>query len=108
MVMLTDKYPVLFDDLKELANDGKIPLSRIDDAVTRILRVKFALGLMDPKRSPPADRSLWKSFGSAEHRAVARRAVRESLVLLRNRNNVLPLSKKAARLFVAGAGAVLS
>jgi beta-glucosidase len=105
MVMLTTEYAEYCGLLKELVHEGKVPMSRIDDAVTRILRVKFALGLMDPKRSPPADRSLWKSFGSAEHRAVARRAVRESLVLLRNRNNVLPLSKKAARLFVAGAGA---
>src|ERR1022692_930543 len=80
-------------------------MSRIDDAVLRILRVKFAMGMMDPKRSQLADRSLWKSFGSPEHRAVARQAVRESLVLLKNEGQALPLSKKAARLHVAGKNA---
>jgi beta-glucosidase len=105
MVMLTDKYPVLFKDLKELVDEGKIPMARIDDAVTRILRVKFALGLMDKDRSPLADRSLHKSFGSDEHRAVARQAVRESLVLFKNEKKTLPLSKKAARIHVGGRGA---
>jgi len=47
MVMLTEKYPELFSDLQQLASDGSIPMTRIDDAVTRILRVKFAMGLMD-------------------------------------------------------------
>ena len=94
MVMLTDKYPEFFKDLKELVDEGKVPMSRIDDAVTRILRVKFALGLMDKDRSPLADRSLQKSFGSAEHRAVARQAVRESLVLLKNEKKTLPLPLK--------------
>ncbi len=82
-----------------------MPMSRIDDAVTRILRVKFAMGLMDPNRSQLADRSLHKTFGSPEHRAVARQAVRESLVLLKNQNKVLPLSKNAARIHVAGKSA---
>jgi len=105
MVMLTDKYAEFCKDLKQLAAEGKVPMSRIDDAVTRILRVKFAMGLMDKDRSPLADRSLQKSFGSAEHRAVARRAVRESLVLLKNDKRTLPLAKTAKRIHVAGVGA---
>lgn len=105
MVMLTDKYPVFCKALKELAGEGKVPMSRIDDAVTRILRVKIAAGLMDKNRSPLADRSLQKSFGSAEHRAVARQAVRESLVLLKNDKKTLPLAKTASRIHVAGVGA---
>ena len=105
MVMLTAQYADFCNDLKELVNEGKVPMSRIDDAVTRILRVKLAMGLMDPKRSPYADRSLWKAFGSAEHRAVARQAAGESLVLLKNDHSVLPLNKKAARIHVAGIGA---
>ena len=80
-------------------------MSRIDDAVTRILRVKFAMGLMDRSRSQLADRSLQKSFGSPEHRAVARQAVRQSLVLLKNERKALPLSKTAARIHVAGKSA---
>ena len=72
---------------------------------TRILRVKFAMGLMDPKRSPMADRGLQRSFGSAEHRLVAREAVRQSVVLLKNQNKVLPISKSAARIHVAGKSA---
>jgi len=71
----------------------------------RILRVKFAMGLMDPKRNQLADRGLEKTFGSPEHRAVARQAVRESLVLLKNEGKALPLSKQAARLHIAGKNA---
>jgi beta-glucosidase len=105
MVMLTDKYPDFCRQLKELVNEGKVPMSRIDDAVIRILRVKFAMGLMDKNRSPLADRNLHKSFGSPEHRAVARQAVRESLVLLKNENKTLPLRKNAKHIHVAGVGA---
>jgi beta-glucosidase len=105
MAMVTDKYRVFIQDLKDLVNGGQVPMARIDDAVTRILRVKFAMGLMDKNRSPLADRKLWKTFGSAEHRQVARQAVRQSLVLLKNDNNALPLSKTAARIHVAGKNA---
>src|SRR5471032_2843839 len=82
-----------------------VPMSRIDDAVTRILRVKFAMGLMDKSRSPLADRRLHKTFGSAEHRQVARECVRQSLVLLKNEKKTLPLSKKLARIHVGGKSA---
>jgi beta-glucosidase len=102
MVMEPDKYKLFIKDLKELVNEGVVPMSRIDDAVTRILRVKFAMGLMDPNRSQLADRSLAQSFGSPEHRAVGRDAVRQSLVVLKNENHVLPLSKSAVRIAVAG------
>ncbi|MBL0158492.1 MAG: glycoside hydrolase family 3 C-terminal domain-containing protein [Bryobacterales bacterium] len=105
MVMVTDKYREYIKGLKELVQEGVVPMSRIDDAVTRILRVKFAMGLMDKSRSQLADRSLWKSFGSAEHRAVARQAVRESLVLLKNGKKTLPLKKSAPRIHVAGKNA---
>jgi beta-glucosidase len=98
MVMVPDHYREFIKNLKELVNDGTVPMSRIDDAVTRILRVKFATGLMDQK---PA---LQYSFGTPEHRAVARQAVRESLVLLKNEHNTLPL-KKSARIHIAGKNA---
>lgn len=105
MFMVPTKYREFFTLLKELVNEGKVPMSRIDDAVRRILRVKFAMGLMDKNRSQLADRSLHKSFGSAEHRQVARECVRESLVLLKNSKKTLPLSKKLARIHVGGKSA---
>ncbi|MBN1973986.1 MAG: glycoside hydrolase family 3 C-terminal domain-containing protein [Sedimentisphaerales bacterium] len=102
MAMEPSKYRDFFTTLKELVNEGKVPMSRIDDAVTRILRVKFAMGLMDKNRSVLADRNLHKKFGSPGHRQAAREAVRQSLVLLKNQNKVLPVSKKTTRIHVAG------
>ena len=105
MFMVPSRWKELYGLLKDLAEKGEVPMSRIDDAVLRILRVKYAMGLMDPGRSALADRSLQKSFGSAEHRAVARRAVRQSMVLLKNDKKVLPLAKAAKRIHVAGSNA---
>jgi beta-glucosidase len=105
MVMVPSRYREFFDTLLGLVKEGKVPMSRIDDAVRRILRVKFSMGLMDKKRNHLADRSLHKSFGSADHRQVARECVRESLVLLKNDNKSLPISKKLARIHVAGKSA---
>lgn len=105
MFMVPSKYRELYGHLLELVKEGKVPMSRIDDANKRILRVKFAMGLMDPKRSHLADRKLHSSFGSAAHRRVARQAVRESLVVLENKKRTLPLSKSATRIHVAGKSA---
>jgi beta-glucosidase len=105
MFMVPIRWKELYGHLKDLAEKGEVPISRIDDAVLRILRAKFAMGLFDPGRSSLADRTLQKSFGSAEHREVARRAVRQSLVLLKNDRKALPLSKTAKRIHVAGSNA---
>ncbi len=105
MVMVPTNYRAFFNNLKELVQEGTVPMPRIDDAVTRILRVKFAMQLMDKNRLPLADRGLHKTFGSSEHRQVARQAVRESLVLLKNDRKLLPLSKTAVRIHVAGKSA---
>ncbi len=105
MVMVPEHYQEFFEKLKENVEEGKVAMSRIDDAVTRILRVKYAMGMLDPKRSQLADRSLQKSFGSTEHRAVARDAVRQSIVLLKNDNKTLPLAKTLPRIHVAGKSA---
>ncbi|MBN1567798.1 MAG: glycoside hydrolase family 3 C-terminal domain-containing protein [Acidobacteria bacterium] len=105
MAMEPTDYRKFFDTLKELVTEGKVPVSRIDDAVTRILRVKFAVGLMDKNRSQLADRKLHATFGSAEHRAVAREAVRKSMVLLKNERRTLPISRQVARIHVAGKSA---
>jgi beta-glucosidase len=104
MMMIPQRYREFHTTLVALVKEGKVPMSRIDDAVTRILRVKFAMGLMDGK-NVMANRKLWKDFGSAKHRAVARDAVRQSLVLLKNENRTLPLSKNAARIHVGGKSA---
>ncbi len=105
MAMEPTNYRDFFKYLKELVIEGIVPMSRIDDAVTRILRVKFAMGLMDNRWSPLADRRLHVEFGSAGHRAVARQAVRESLVLLKNEPKTLPISKTIKRIHVAGKSA---
>ena len=105
MVMVPQKYREFYTTLKDLAQKGEVPMARIDDAVLRILRVKFAMGLFDKNRSQLADRKLQAAFGSPGHREVARRAVRESLVLLKNEKGALPLAKTAKRIHVAGKAA---
>jgi beta-glucosidase len=104
MVMVPQKYQEFIATLKSLVEAGEVDKARVDDAVRRILRVKFAMGLK-PGSSAASDGALKASFGSAEHRAVARRAVRESLVLLKNEKRTLPLAKNLKRLHVAGRGA---
>lgn len=99
MVMAPDSWKGFYTNLLAQAKSGEAPLARIDDAVRRILRVKLKAGLFGPR--PWEGRSA--EVGSAAHRAVARQAVRESLVLLKN-NGVLPI-KGAARVLVAGDGA---
>lgn len=105
MFMVPNKYRELYGLLLELVRQTRVPMARIDDAVKRILRVKFALGLMDKQRSPLADRRLHKSFGSAEHRQTARECVRQSLVVLKNERRALPISKRLKRIHVAGKSA---
>lgn len=102
MVMVPTKYREFHTLLVQLVREGRVPQSRIDDAVLRILRVKVAMGLTERGRSMLADRRLHSSFGSAAHRAVARDCVRQSLVLLKNERRTLPLRKNAARIHVAG------
>ncbi len=97
-----NNYVEFITFLKELVNENKIPLSRIDDAVQRILKVKFELGLFD---NPMTDKNLTAKVGSKEHREVARDAVRQSLVILKNEDKVLPLSKEMKRIHVTGKSA---
>ncbi len=100
---LTNSYVDFIRDLKELVAEKKVSQTRIDDAVSRILRVKFQMGLFEhPHTDDPA---LTADIGSAAHRQVARQCVRESLVLLKNEKHTLPLSKKIKRLVVVGGAA---
>ena len=104
MFMVSTEWKTFIDAVREHVQQGRIPMDRIDDAVRRILRVKFAMGLFDRPR--PAQRK-WadsESFGGAEHRDVAREAVRKSLVLLKNQGGQLPLNP-ATRVLVAGKNA---
>ncbi len=101
MVMVPYDYKLFIQTLTEAVKAGAVPVERIDDAVRRILRVKFWLGLFD---TPLGDAELLPLIGSVEHREVAREAVRKSLVLLKNEGMALPLSK-SARILVAGRGA---
>ncbi len=96
----TNNYVEFIDDLKALAAAGKVSSARIDDAVRRILRIKLALGLFDGNVTDP---KLTATIGSPEHRAVARKCVRESLVLLKNKNKILPLAKNIKTIAVVGA-----
>jgi beta-glucosidase len=105
MAMEPTDYRRFIKLLIELVNEGRVPMSRVDDAVTRILRVKFAAGLMDKRRSPLADRRLHRTFGSVGHRSIARACVRQSLVVLKNEKRMLPLSKRVKRIHVAGKNA---
>ncbi len=100
IAMAADSWKDLYRNTLAEARSGAIPMARIDDAVRRILRVKAKLGLFDPAR--PFE-SRPEVIGSAEHRALARRAARESLVLLKN-NGVLPI-RASARVLVAGEAA---
>jgi len=102
MNMVPFNYPLYIETMNEAVANGDITLERIDDAVRRILRAKFTVGLFE---QPFSDSTLLDSIGSDEHRAVARQAVRESLVLLRNENQTLPLASDTDVVFVAGQGA---
>ncbi|MBS6469165.1 MAG: glycoside hydrolase family 3 C-terminal domain-containing protein [Bacteroides sp.] len=95
-------YEVSFCDyLKELVEEGEVPMSRIDDAVARVLRLKYRLGLFE---KPDWDIKAYDKFGSAEFAADALQAAEESEVLLKNEGNILPLAK-GKKILLAGPNA---
>jgi beta-glucosidase len=105
MFMAPDSWKGLYDNTLAQVKSGEIPMARLDDAVRRILRVKLRSGLFEagkPSSRPPGGK--FDLLGAPEHRAVARQAVRESLVLLKNANKLLPL-KPNMKVLVAGDGA---
>jgi beta-glucosidase len=85
------------------SGSAHIELSRIDDAVTRMLTIKCEQGMLAPEYDPSGDSALLSEIGSQAHREVARRAVRQSAVLLRNESNALPIPE-TAKLHVTGSG----
>ena len=101
MVMAPERWREFIVALREAVRLGEVPLARIDDAVARILGVKFACGLFERPRPWARAGANGSSFGSHAHREVAREAVRRSLVLLKNEGGALPLDR-GARILVAG------
>ena len=104
MAMVAERHRQFVKCLIELVEEGTVPMSRIDDAVTRILRVKAAMGLLDAPDSRFQGPFNNESFGSEEHRQLAREAVQKSLVVLKN-EQVLPLSKSLRCMHVVGKAA---
>ncbi len=102
MNMVPYDYVNFIGTMHQAVNNGDIPESRVDEAVRRILRVKFALGLFE---HPMPDEKYQDTVRSREHLELARQAVHESLVLLKNDNNALPLKKDTPVIFIAGEGA---
>ena len=105
MMMVPFDWRAFIENTLSQVRDGIIPMERVDDAVTRILRVKMRAGAFDANK--PSDRTYANNtslIASAEHKALARQAVRESLVLLKNKNAILPLNP-ASKVLVAGASA---
>lgn len=104
MFMVSEKWRSFINHMRGLVQEGTVSMERINDAVSRILAVKFAYGLFDRQRPAKRYWSNHSSFGSDDHRAIAREAVRKSLVLLKNESNLLPLGRNA-RILVAGRNA---
>lgn len=104
--MVPDDWKPLMDKLIAQVKEGTIPIARVDEAVTRVLRVKLRAGLLGESARRPSERGVAGQFellASPEHRALAREAVAKSQVLLKN-NGVLPL-KAGANVLVAGSAA---
>jgi len=99
MSMCPTSHTIFIATAMQAVEDKAIPQARIDDAVRRILRAKFKLGLFE---NPYGDQSLARTVGSDEHRQLARQAVRESLVLLKNDHAALPVDRNASAILFAG------
>ena len=97
-----NSYLDFITKLTESVKEGRVPMTRIDDAVRRILREKMEAGVFAQR---PVDPALTAAIGSPAHRQVARECVRQSLVLLKNEKATLPLAKNLKRIQVVGRGA---
>ncbi|MBB1315000.1 glycoside hydrolase family 3 protein [Aliivibrio sp. SR45-2] len=108
LFMVTDNkdWKAFYQNVIKQVQDGQIPMARIDDAVTRILRVKMRAGLWEkPKPSYRLLAGEQQNLGALDHRKVARQAVSESLVLLKNENKTLPFEPKNHSYLVVGSAA---
>lgn len=104
LIMVPYDWRAMYDNTLAQVKAGEITMSRLNDAVRRILRVKFRAGMFDGGPSSRIPAQVKSSIGSKEHRAMARQAVKESLVLLKNNDSVLPINP-TKNILVAGPGA---
>ena len=104
MFMISVEWREFISTLRALVTAGQVAMERIDDAVRRILRVKFQFGLFDKPQPGERQGSLSSRFGAEVHRQIAREAASKSLVLLKNEWSLLPLAKQS-RILVAGRNA---
>ncbi|AUX27290.1 1,4-beta-D-glucan glucohydrolase [Sorangium cellulosum] len=109
MMMVPTDWKAFYQNTLSQVQGGQISEARVNDAVTRILRVKMRAGLLGPRttKGAPSERMFagqQGALGAAEHKEIAREAVRKSLVLLKNRDGALPLSK-SSNVLVAGKSA---
>jgi len=102
MVMTPFEYKNFISNVQKALSKGDITQERIDDAVKRILTVKFEVGLFDRPQALPEGLSI---IGNDQHREIAREAVRKSQILLENKNSLLPLPKSLKKIIVAGSSA---
>ena len=91
MSMVPYEYEQFFNDLVQLVNEGEVSMERIDDAVKRILKLKFELDLFE---NPVTNYEEYEDFGSKKHHQLAYKAASESITLLKNNNDILPLKGK--------------
>ena len=101
MSMIPYEYEQFCKFLIELVKEGEVPIERIDEAVSRILKLKYDLGLFD---NPIIDSNNYKDFGSKKHRELAYKAASESITLLKNKNKILPI-KNNPSILVTGPNA---
>ena len=90
MSMVPYEYEEFIDNLMDLVNEGKVSMDRIDDAVSKILKLKFELDLFENPSTNPAD---YKDFASEEFQNMAYQSAAESITLLKNNDNILPLDR---------------
>ncbi|MGB0193439.1 MAG: glycoside hydrolase family 3 N-terminal domain-containing protein [Candidatus Micropelagos thuwalensis] len=102
MYMAPESWKGIYESFKSLVESGDVPMARLDEAVLRILQAKVAAGIFEAGLPSQRPETKQESLGIAEHRAVAREAVRKSLVLLKNNNQALPIEPKA-NVMVVGA-----
>ena len=102
MYMAPESWKGIYESLKSQVESGDVPMARLDEAVLRVLQAKVAAGIFEAGLPSQRPETKQESLGIAEHRAVAREAVRKSLVLLKNNNQALPIKPKA-NVMVVGA-----